>query len=418
MTGMNLVRYLCFLFCLSLSPVLIAEPLTTLQLEDKLAIQSRSNDKKLAKLIGNWELSERLATPRLIELEKKLPGPLSRQALIAIADVSAFLQPPTDETPKLSPPDQDTQLSMLRRTIVLTGQQLHQLPDFLVMRSTTRFEDLHVAAQSSPVVVLERQPFEIKDQFQVVVTYRDGREDVQPHDKELAKQSQRTPSGLNELGSFGPLLQVDNKPAEPSQELPSGLSELGSFGPLLQIVLSDVLHGKIAWTRWETGTSYPLAVFQYSVAQEKSNYTVNYCCKITNPSAKKPENPFFQAQLAYDGEVSIDPRSGAVMRLTVLASFDVAQPISEVRTLIEYGAVEIGGRSYICPRKSLSYTHTKRTILLRDGFCVNDSCSPSMWKDAGVIAINDSTYESYRLFRADMKILPADSANPGSLPEK
>ena len=106
------------------------------------------------------------------------------------------------------------------------------------------------------------------------------------------------------------------------------------------------------------------------------------------------------------------------MRLTVLASFDVAQPISEVRTLIEYGAVEIGGRSYICPRKSLSYTRTKRTILLRDGFCVNDSCSPSMWKDAAVIAINDSTYESYRLFRADMKILPTDSANPGKLPQK
>jgi hypothetical protein len=60
MTGMNLVRNLCFLYCLFLSPILSAEPLTILQLEDKLAIQSRGSDKKLAKLIGKWELSERL----------------------------------------------------------------------------------------------------------------------------------------------------------------------------------------------------------------------------------------------------------------------------------------------------------------------------------------------------------------------
>ena len=51
-------------------------------------------DGKIADKLFGLELTERLSAAKLAAFEAALPGPKSRQALVALADQSTFLDPP------------------------------------------------------------------------------------------------------------------------------------------------------------------------------------------------------------------------------------------------------------------------------------------------------------------------------------
>jgi VWFA-related protein len=85
------------------------ERMTVDQLEHALSSVGSSSDAEAARRLSGMELTERLSTARLAALEATLRGKKTREALVALADESAFLVPPAGEIPSIATPDAATQ---------------------------------------------------------------------------------------------------------------------------------------------------------------------------------------------------------------------------------------------------------------------------------------------------------------------
>jgi len=82
---------------------------TVQELGQMLATAGEENDRELAKLLTGLELKERLSSSQLSIWKDRLRGKKSKAALTALADESAFLDPPAAEILSGQPPDLDTQ---------------------------------------------------------------------------------------------------------------------------------------------------------------------------------------------------------------------------------------------------------------------------------------------------------------------
>ncbi len=117
------------------------QPMTVAQLDEKLATARGQSDADLAQVLSNFELSERLENSRLTRFAGTLLGEKSREALILLADKSAFLAPPPAEMPADPPPDAAATRQMLVAIVNYVNTTLRQLPNLIASRQTTGFED-------------------------------------------------------------------------------------------------------------------------------------------------------------------------------------------------------------------------------------------------------------------------------------
>jgi hypothetical protein len=112
----------------------------------------------------------------------------------------------------------------------------------------------------------------------------------------------------------------------------------------------------------------------------------------------------------YEGEISVEPNSGSILRLTVKTAVAPPSPIHRADVLIEYGAVEIGGKSYICPVRSISIT-TATDIVPRGSVTQGFESIPKNVETPRVTAINDVVFDNYHVFRSEVRILPSTEGN-------
>src|SRR5581483_8735749 len=269
--------------------------------------------------LHDFELTERLSAARLVALESALPGPVSRRALVAVADQALFLDPPPAEDPAAPPPDKKTQRLTLARAVAYVHSTIEQLPNFYATRDTIRFADSPAFQDVSGAFTVSGtfipyKPLHPVSRSKGTVLYSDGKETVQ------------TEGAADESKA-------------------AGLTTSGEFGPILLTVLGDVREDNIAWHHWEQGVGSSRAVFRYSVAAEKSHYHVQFCCVA---------HAVFRKVSGYHGELAIDPRNGSILRLTVMADMDRIDPVVRADIMVEYGPIELGQRTYLCPAKSVS----------------------------------------------------------------
>jgi hypothetical protein len=361
---------------------------TVEQLEQTIASAHAKKDQDLAKKLGGLQLSERLSSPALAKIQAELPGEKSRLALLALADASAFLQLPTAEVPATPPPDLFMQQLILSRAAENIESAIHKLPDFFARQTTTRFHDMKVSKSSavSAPVVMEHQAFQPLDSFDGTVYYRDGKEVEEPNSN-----------------------QQNDKP-----RAREGLANWGVFGQLQRIVVTDIYKGKMEWSHWEQRASGPVAVFRYSIPKDESNYVVKYCC-FGSPNQASHN---FQSVPPFHGEIAIDPETGAVYRLVIITEMSPSDPILQAEIMVEYEAVEIGGQLYVSPRKSVALT-TAIAQTSANGGCANSSfwlgCNLQIYRPKDT-AINDTTYDSYHVFRSAVRMIPADSTDEEQKP--
>ena len=364
-------------------PVRAAGKITVGQLEQTLADAHGKRDQDLAKQLAGLELRERLSSQRLAKIQTALPGEKSRLALLALADASAFLQLPAAEILVTAPPDADSQKFILSKAAAYLVASIDKLPDFFAEKTTTRFHDLRVLdlSEDAAPIVREHQAFQLLDSFSNSVYYRNGQEVDETNGKQR---------------------KIISRPA-------NGMVNWGVFGPLLRIAVTDISKGRLEWSHWEQGETGPVAVFEYAVLKENSTYTVKYCCFGTPNTGLRP----FESTPPFHGEIAIDPANGAVYRLVLITDLAPSDPIFRAETMVEYDSVEIGGRAYICPRKSVTVT-TAITQIIHQGRCASatDDCGPVEVARPKDTAINDTEYRSYHVFGSEMRILPAESTDP------
>jgi len=367
----------------------LSSRVTVEQLQQRLAAseEARQADAELARQLSGLELSERLSTPKLARLKAGLPGEKSQQALIALADSSVFLDPPAAEVSAGPTPDPAGLHRMLASVVNYVNTTVRQLPNFIATRDTTRFEDrpLEDIQGSVGMTTLVYLPLHVVGRSNVLVTYRDGREVVE-------KAAAKVRGGE-------------------SQE--RGLFTEGVFGPILSTVVGDALKGKITWSRWEEGANRRQAVFHYAVPKERSHYSVGFCCLSSGVSDGEPEPGdwhSFAEVAAYHGEIAFDPESGAILRIVLEAEMPSNEVVSKSGLAVEYGAVEIGGESYICPLRgvSLLMAHTTQSPL---GMHRTES-----YKGPAKTFLNDAVFEQYRRFGSETRILAGNASEPAGNP--
>jgi hypothetical protein len=103
---------------------------------------------------------------------------------------------------------------------------------------------------------------------------------------------------------------------------------------------------------------------------------------------------------AYHGEIGVNPADGSILRLTMVAELKPDDPVTEADILVEYGPVEIGGKTYICPLKSVDLVRFAVVGTVRSD--TTTLYFPGFLKTQ----VNDNLYKQYHLFRAEIRILP------------
>jgi VWFA-related protein len=363
-------------------PAFAAKGTTVEQLEQVLAAAHGKPDAKVAEQLSGLELTERLSMAKLSRWEAGLPGPQSRRSLVLLADVSAFLDPPGAEIPATAAPDFAAQRRIMALTVDYASKTIHQLPNFFATRDTVRFEDTPQGFRADTSVI-PYQPLHPVGRSTDTVLYRDG----------------------NEV--------VDSRAAKDKKPEAQGLTTTGVFGPILGTVLVDAAQGKLAWSHWEQGAAGPQAVFRFAVPREKSHYEVEFCCVPGDHGNYR----VFQQFSGYHGEMAVDPVNGAILRLTLEADLKPADKMVRSDILVEYGLVEIGGKTYICPVKSVSISDAPAlpsnafeiqryrggTLLEHD-----NQTAPEYMR----ILLNDVVFEQYHLFRADAQMVAGKGGEP------
>jgi hypothetical protein len=360
------------------SPVL--RYLTVAQLEQSLTAAHGVKDKKLAEQISEMKLTERLSETEELRLAEELPGTKSRLALLAIADESSFLDLPASEIPDLPPPSQATQASLIHQAEDYLQKTVPELPNFLATRTTIRFW-----GTSGPISRTERDGF--------------------------FPQMANTPAGqrLDSLGttvdtvgySQGVEIFDDLKEALKTECKPGELTGDDQFGEILNRLADEIAHGQITWSHWENSSAGPLAVFDYVAIY---NYHWPRHCP----------NEMYYLPLETDsrGEIAVEIISGAILRLTesVLrkARTDDQQPplLGESETMVDYRSVEIGGKNYICPVRSV-YIGLGPFPSME----ITNPASSRAHQEADrpvPEGLNDLTFGDYRMFRSTSRTVPVE----------
>ena len=332
------------------------------QLEQLLAASRGKSDADMAKQLSELALTERLSEHRLSLLDTAVAGKRSRQELRILADSSGFQNPPANEVPTDPPPDLETQRHMLSLASAYLSTAIRKLPDLFARRTTVRFQETPMYLEAGTSV--NYQPLHVTDSSTTTVRYRNG--------YEIAEKK-----------------PPKRKPNDPE------LITYGVFGPALEGVL-DAIDKKagVTWSRWEQGARGPVAVFHYIIPSDISDRQVWLCCL---PDGDGTE--VFQRFAGYREEIAIDPESGAILRLEFRADLKSTTPIARNDIMIEYGPVDIGGKTYICPLRSVSIMRARSVRVLSD------------WNEAFMTygpyttMLNDISFDRYHIFRSESQVL-------------
>jgi len=341
-----------------------------------IAAAQAMSDADLAQKLADMELTDRMSSTRLADLTSRLPGDKSRLALIMIADRSIFLPPPEDEKPSDPAPSPASVQQMLVNLVKYVNATNRQLPNLMAIRFSNGFED-QPREEKMGRTGLE-STFEVPLHWvgsrKVEVSYRDRHE---TEDKSVKVETKG--NGV------------------------AGLITTGEFGPILSIVLGDAAKGKMAWTRWEKGGDGTLAVFHYQVPEDKSNYHVKSCCILDGYNTDgTPRTQTSDVRSAYHGDIIFSPVDGSIRLLTVEADTAAEALVTVASIAVEYSPTDIGGRSYICPARSVSIQRVHNAD--HSGALSGSYQTASEYKGPIKTFLNDVRFTDYRRFGTQTKI--------------
>lgn len=334
-----------------------------IDLSDGDLLHQLDQDDELIPQIQGAELTDRLSTLTLYRLIGKYSlGPHVQQELEQLADRSALLPLPADEQLRLPSPDVAAQVKMLAASRSYVLRELSHLPNFVATETTTRFDNSPTTLKYFQALT-DRAGFHRVGTVERKITFRDGREVVDTANG--APQANRKDSGLESRGEFG------TEAAE---------------------VLMDLEKGTTVFDHWEQSMGGPSAVYRYSVPRESSHYEVADECL---------EHVSFHETPPYHGELAVDPRSGAILRMTLEADSAPGDPISHVASVVEYGPVVLGNRRSICPLRSLAFMVEE-----------TNGCAHGKQKlQKPVAMINQTIFSNYHRFGSSVTMILNEAEN-------
>ncbi len=223
------------------------------------------------------DLTERMSGAQLAQWNAGLLGAKSQAALVALADASAFLNPPAARIPSIAPPDLAARRQMIAKTVEYLSKTTPKLPDFFATRTTIRYRETAQEDQQVWKTATGDRSLHRADSSIASVTYRNGYEVVNAETLK-GRKPKREQVNMNQDGA--PIPGVSLAAAERPKWEDASLNTEGIFGPILSTVIRDAARGELAWSRWEADAGATRAVFRYAVPQAESHYEQTYCCLV------------------------------------------------------------------------------------------------------------------------------------------
>ncbi len=355
-------------------PTIASTHLSVDELVAWLATAHSDSEGEMARQLSDIELTERLSSAKLISLEAGLRGGKARQALVAVADASAFLDPPAKEISSEAPPDAATQREIQAKTVEYLTKMIPRLPNFFATRSTVFYSETAPEYKQVGAPGVGYQRLHVTEVSKARVFLRDGKEVAEAAKRESAAQSE---NNLTTYGTFGPILST--------------------------VILDAAASGGLSWSYWDRSAEGRRAAFHFNVPPEKSHYSVVICC-LPDGDGTIPFHKF----VGYHGEITIDPATGSILRLAIVADLKTAVPLTRSDMMVEYGPVKLGQSLYTLPVRSVSIMR-RRTIRLQmletwaEGF---RTYGPF------VTNLNDAAFGEYHAFTSSSRMLPGYSPGP------
>jgi hypothetical protein len=309
-------------------PIPAQTDVTVAQLREFLTSKqaAKESDTDIADRLSSVALSEQLTPATLSRLlAESEGGPKAAEQLRLLAFASIFRAPPRAELPDAPAPDSADRQRMISAAVSYVNTTLQLLPDFLATRTTLSFENTLVQ-QSGPMRAKPKAAMHIARESHREIAYRNGREIAD------------------------------------SASTDSGLTTWGEFGPILKTVLGDSFMGNVEWARWQTSeTGALLAVFRFTVPQSASHYLIDFCCY--QKSKDDPVQYSFREKPGYRGEIYLDPATGVIARITLQAELADADPVTSSGIAVQYGSVDIGGKSYVGPIQGIAVSEVHNLVM-------------------------------------------------------
>ena len=333
------------------------------QLDRLLSTVRTRADAEIAHQLSGLELTERASAGQVAAWSAQLRGRKSREALLALTDSAAFLDPPVSAVPSDPPPDRAAQQRMISLAAGYLQQTIPRLPDFFAQRSSVEYQETPPFYRGDGRFSTG-EPLHVAAAWKTTVLYRNGREVV-----------------------FKPSRREDASYV------------YGTFGPMLSVV-AEALGSGVRWSHWETSApGKRIAVFRYAVPASRSHYRVSGCCTPEGGGTTG-----FATMPGYHGHIAIDPATGALLRVEVVADLAGFVPVDRSAIMVSYGPVDIGGRSYICPLHSVSIWRARSVHPLSAWNLNFLDWGPSATR------LDDFRFDNYHIFRAKIRmILPGSS---------
>jgi hypothetical protein len=358
-------------FLVVVIPIRAATRVTVAQLEQFLASKqtSKESDVEIAERLGSVELTEQLTVPTFLRIESEANlGPGTLQQLRLMAASSIFCAPPTAELPTRAAPDQVSQQRMMNSATEYVEGFLQRLPDFVAIRTTDSFENTPQRTGSKHGK--PNAEFHLVRESRRQIAYRNGKEIVNSASGDSGNGQSESDSAL------------------------AGLTTRGEFGPVLKTVLGDSVKGSVVWSCWQIGEAGTLvAVLRYDVPKPSSRYLVDFCCY--QKSQDDPQSFRFFDTPGYHGELYLDPATGAVDRITLEAQLSEDDPVMVSGLAVQYGRVDIGGKSYIRPVRGVAVSEIHGPVMEPA-----DKVAPERF-------INEVRFSDYHKFSSTVRMLPA-----------
>lgn len=343
---------------------------TVEELEQLLNANSGQGDTKLAQQIATFELTQRLDDAKLSSFLAVTRGKKTRDAFLALADLASFLPASLEATTNDPPPPPDEQEHIMIKAQEYLKSAITRFPDLVATRRASLYAEttnLDMRARK-----IDFEPMHLLDNSEDGVVYRQGQEIV---DADARKRPQRPSANLTTYGVFGPSLQI-----------------------MREIVTDSSL---VRWSHWEQDSNGRRAIFNYSIPTARSLFQITACCLPDGDGSGD-----IKILAGHHGQITIDTASGAILRLSVIADIKGFLPILRSDLMIAYGPVNVGGKTYICPVKSVT-AFTGRSRLQRS------SWGWGFWTyGPPETQLNDFEFDNYHIFRSSSRVLPGDSSAP------
>ena len=135
------------------------------------------------------------------------------------------------------------------------------------------------------------------------------------------------------------LLEINGKPTNRPLSSTGAMWSSGEFGSILGLIFAKESAAQFQWERWTNLRGRPALVFSFRIDQAHSGYHV----------ALKDK----RAITGLAGTVYIDRQTHQVMRLSYEAEgIPVAVPILRAFCVVDYDYAEVGGQSFLLPKRA------------------------------------------------------------------